>query len=385
MTCLALTATLLSLAQLKATDRFDLNNGDRVVLIGSTVIEREQVYGYWELALTCRFHDRNVTFRNLGWSGDTVWGEARAGFDPPAAGYKRLVEHTLALKPTVIFLCYGTNESFAGKAGLPAFEKQLNKLLDDLAPSQARIVMMAPPQIDKANWPAGNAKEREAALNLYTDAIRAIAKQRGAWLIKDICARFQGNELFVANGMHLSAYGYWRTSFALRSELNRKDGARLETFDLVGEEPSTKQAKQLRGPPPPSDYSGTDQAADCVVRVRDLKPGKYQLLIDDRAVHTADAKDWLKPQSGVNTTLIRKGPSLDQTEKLRRLIVEKNRLYFHRWRPQNETYLFGFRKHEQGKNAAEVPQFDQLIEKLEAQIAKLRVPVEHKYQLVEVK
>jgi len=60
-------------------------------------------------------------------------------------------------------------------------------------------------------------------------------------------------------------------------------------------------------------------------------------------------------------------PVLD--ESLRALINEKNRLFFHRWRPANETYLFGFRKHEQGRNAAEMPMFDPLVEKVEQQIA----------------
>ena len=64
-----------------------------------------------------------------------------------------------------------------------------------------------------------------------------------------------------------------------------------------------------------------------------------------------------------------------QSERLRQTIVAKNRLYFYRWRPENETYLFGFRKHEQGQNAREIPQFDPLIAEKEKEIAKLRVPV----------
>ena len=51
---------------------------------------------------------------------------------------------TLELKPTVIFICYGTNESFEGKEGLPKFEKGLNKLLDALKPAKARIVLFSP-------------------------------------------------------------------------------------------------------------------------------------------------------------------------------------------------------------------------------------------------
>ncbi len=50
------------------------------------------------------------------------------------------------------------------------------------------------------------------------------------------------------------------------------------------------------------------------------------------------------------------------SETLRRRIVEKNQLFFYRYRPQNETYLFLFRKHEQGNNAVEIPQFDPLID-----------------------
>ena len=71
----------------------------------------------------------------------------------------------------------------------------------------------------------------------------------------------------------------------------------------------------------------------------------------------------------------------EQAEKLRETIVEKNRQFFHRWRPQNETYLFGFRKHEQGQNAREVPLFEPLVEEQEKEIAELRVPVAHVYEI----
>jgi hypothetical protein len=64
--------------------------------------------------------------------------------------------------------------------------------------------------------------------------------------------------------------------------------------------------------------------------------------------------------------------SADRLEQLRDAIVRKNELFFHRWRPQNFTYLFGFRKHEQGNNAVEIPQFDPLIDELEQSIVTLR-------------
>lgn len=58
---------------------FELRDGDRVVFLGDTLIEREQYHGWVELMLTSRFPERNVTFRNLGWSGDTPVGESRFG------------------------------------------------------------------------------------------------------------------------------------------------------------------------------------------------------------------------------------------------------------------------------------------------------------------
>lgn len=62
-------------------------------------------------------------------------------------------------------------------------------------------------------------------------------------------------------------------------------------------------------------------------------------------------------------------------EELRENIVAKNRLFFHQWRPANETYLFLFRKHEQGQNAKEIPMFDPLIAAEEKMVNELKLVV----------
>jgi hypothetical protein len=64
--------------------------------------------------------------------------------------------------------------------------------------------------------------------------------------------------------------------------------------------------------------------------------------------------------------------NLDRYEPIRQAIIEKNRLVFDQWRPQNETYLFGFRKHEQGQNAREVEMFTPLIQAADDRIAALK-------------
>ena len=47
---------------------FELKDGDRVAFLGDTLIERMQVHNHLELRLTTAWPDRNITFRNLGWS-----------------------------------------------------------------------------------------------------------------------------------------------------------------------------------------------------------------------------------------------------------------------------------------------------------------------------
>lgn len=54
------------------------------------------------------------------------------------------------------------------------------------------------------------------------------------------------------------------------------------------------------------------------------------------------------------------------------LIRAKNELFFQRHRPQNETYLRGFRAHEQGNNAVEIEQFEPLVAAKDAEIQALR-------------
>ena len=62
----------------------------------------------------------------------------------------------------------------------------------------------------------------------------------------------------------------------------------------------------------------------------------------------------------------------ENAQLLREIILRKNRWWFHRSRPANVAYVFGFRKREQGQNAVEIPKFDALIAAEEKSIASLR-------------
>jgi len=81
----------LALSAAAPTKPFELRAGDRVVLLGDTLMEREKDYGYLELMMTLRFPERNVIPQardNLGWSADTPGEDcARESFASAAAAW----------------------------------------------------------------------------------------------------------------------------------------------------------------------------------------------------------------------------------------------------------------------------------------------------------
>jgi len=58
-------------------------------------------------------------------------------------------------------------------------------------------------------------------------------------------------------------------------------------------------------------------------------------------------------------------------EQLRAAIVKKNMLYYHRWRPRNDAFVYGERKDEQPIAQAEPDTFEQFIAQEEANIRKI--------------
>ncbi len=114
-----------------------------------------------------------------------------------------------------------------------------------------------------------------------------------------------------------------------------------------------------------------------LLKVTGLPSGQYELKEDGHRLEVKTAGEW---NAGVP---IATGADFEQFRQLRDTINRKNQLFFYRWRPQNITYLLGFRKHEQGNNAVEIPRFDPLVAEKEQEIARLRKPIPHVYELTE--
>lgn len=383
-----------------AVKSFEFRDGDRVALIGNTFIEREQVYSYLETLLRSRHPDKNLTFRNLGWSGDTVFGHARSYFDPPEKGFERLDKIVHELKPTVIFISYGMGESFDGEAGLPAFRQGFERMLDMLKDLDARTVILGPTRHEDLGPPLPDPAEHNRNLRLYADALKEIAALRKHRFIDLYEALGDGAKAdppapLTENGIHLTPYGYWRAAGAIAEGLGvapeswvlsiGRDGAvdkkdagapKVVTHRDVSAGVSMEVKWPLPSCPPPHGAKPDNLRFRArSLKVQELKPGKYVLSANGHRLVTASAEEWARGVQIVDD------PPAKAAEKARQIAIFKNLQYFNQWRPANETYIFGFRAHEQGRNAAEMPQFTEPIAKLEAEITKLVQPVEITYEL----
>lgn len=284
---------VLPLVATRTSTAFELRDQDRVVLLGDALIEQAQYNGWSELMLTTAFPDRHVTFRNLGWSGDTPAGASRfglsllqAGREPADEGWKQLQKQLELTQPTVLILGYGTASALEGKLeGLERFKTEYGQLLrfaKEISP-EVRFIFLSP-----LRTTLDDDTQTQKAIAAYSNAVEEIAADQ-------------------------------QSPFVDLSSLN---------------EPSSRKDP---------------------VHLSDLG---YQRLAERMAESLG-----LQHSQWKSTT---------QAEALRQIILRKNQWWFHRSRPANMAYVFGFRKREQGQNAVEIPQFDSLIQQEEERIAQLR-------------
>lgn len=385
-----------SAAELPASP-FVLKNGDRVVFLGNSLFENDFQYGYLELALTTRWPDRDVTYRNLGWTGDNVFGVARGSITNPPTPYELLMEHLTKAKPTVVFLAYGGIEAQEGEAGLPAFKEGLTKLLDKIDQLGAKAILLSPIPILSADS-AESLTKRNAMLERYAATIAKTATERSTRYI-DIFKPIQEinrKGALTENGIHLNEMGYYYLATILEKGLGlppRTEPVAITVSKAAVE--AAAPAKMLDSAanlaslkftiherylplPLPIEESGRTIPGQ-IVKISGLKKGFYRLTADNSEVITASAKQW---EEGVE---IRQGPSFEQVHEVRQMILKKNELFFFQYRPMNTTYILGMRAHEQGRHVKGLEEQSILIKWLEGQIAVNRTPVSIVYQLTLLK
>lgn len=357
---------------------FELLDGDRVVFVGNTFVERAIDYGRIEAALTAQWPNRNFTFRNLGWSGDDPRGRSRRFFGTVEDGFNHLETHVEELRPTVIFVSYGAMESYEGREGLEDFERNMGHLLGRLEKTGARIVVLSPSPQEKLPPPMPDPAENNRNLELYARSLEAIALENNHWfvdlfsLMKEAIA--DPHTTLTDNGVHLNDTGYQVAAEFILKGLGLANPPNTLAVNARGGLIASNGV-DVRQVQPKNNGVLVTLKTDrlqlkprLVVRIQDLFSGNYGLWLNGRNLGTHSAQQWAR---GVEIPWT---PDVDQGRLLLDTIKVKNEFYFHKWRPQNETYLRGFRSHEQGQNAKELEAFDPYIEAWETKINDLKKP-----------
>ncbi|GAB3769220.1 hypothetical protein GCM10028818_04890 [Spirosoma horti] len=377
---------------------FELKSGDRVVFLGNSLFEDDFQYGYLELALTTRWPGREVTYRNLGWTGDNVFGVARSTITNPPTGYDLLMEHITKAQPTVVFVGYGGIEAQEGEAGLATFRDGLTKLLDKIDQLGARTILLSPIPILAADSVANLAK-RNAMLERYAATIAKMAEERGKRFV-DLFRPIQEagkSAILTEDGVHLNEAGYYYLATSLEKGLGLAPRTEQVTITVVktGAEAAAPVKIREMGTntgsltftidqpylplPLPVNENGVVDKGRQVIKLTGLKKGIYTLTADNEEVITASASQW---EAGVD---IRQGPAFEQVRELQHMILKKNELFFFQYRPLNTTYILGMRAYEQGRHAKGLEEQSLIIKWLEGQIALKRIPKPSVYKLTLLK
>ena len=386
--------------------------GDRVMLIGDGLIEQMQKHGYLESRLTAGNSGKKLYFRNIGWSGDTPAGIARdglgtrqAGHEPADEGWVQLKKQIADIKPTVAVIGYGMASSLDGSS-LDKFKSDYLRLVEHIKSSAGkknplRLVFMSPIAHENLGGKLPDGKAHNSKLEKYRELIGDMAKQYDAWFV-DLYRYLRNSRAdttthMTTDGIHLNDYGYWvlgavaEYSFSLTpsnfrfgilpSATERSGGFGIKLSDIKIVDDRVTMTGRFDALPPYYSHSkkGTalmQRTAIGRIQFMGTPDGSFTLIADGIEIHTGDSKEW------AGGAFIDGGPDVDQFERLRSLIVEKNELFFHRSRPQNQAYLWGFRKHEQGNNYQEVARFEPLIRQKEQVIFELSKTVSRKFQLL---
>lgn len=208
----SLTASAFVNAQVQPT-KLELSKGNSIAIVGNTLGDRQQHYGWLESMIYKTYPQLDLTVRNLANAADELTVRIRS-MDVPKSD-----EWLTKAKADVIFAYFGFNESFKGTDGVAKFKTDLEKFIDDTlaqkynGTSAPKLVLFSPighEDFKSPDFP--NGEENNKNIALYTAAMSEVAKAKGVQFVdlftpsKAAYAASGGKHLTV-NGIHLNELG----------------------------------------------------------------------------------------------------------------------------------------------------------------------------------
>ncbi|MCX8495766.1 MAG: SGNH/GDSL hydrolase family protein [Akkermansiaceae bacterium] len=400
---------LAALTRLCAAADFPIHDGERVVFLGDSITEGRQYTNTIEAYTLARFPQWKLSFRNIGWSGDTATG-----------GLARAARDLLPLKPSFVTIDFGMNDHGYRAHDEGIYKKYIDKqtqLVALLKTNSSRVALLTPQPIEDTR-PDPDKDVRNESLRTMSDGLREIASKENVlfadqfdpYMTVMLKARQTNPSAQVGGGDHIhpGPVGHAIMAWAILKSLGAPaavstaeltaTGAIVSATDCQISDPKveagvlsfTRKDATLPMPVNPRAEAVTKLIpllADLSLyelKVTGLTAPKYQLLIDDQPAAVFTAQELAQ---GCNLTLTA-GPITEQARQLWNMVVEKNNLFFKRWR---EVQLFAppeWAKSEWAKcpsfefaREKELVQLDKQIAQFETKIDVLRQPLAHKFVL----
>ncbi len=330
-----------------------VKSGDRFVFLGDSITE-QQIYTRFVMDyFALRYPGENITFRNVGWSGDTSPG-----------GLARLERDVLSQKPNVVSICFGMND-----AGYTTFEEgrfdryisSMKGTVSDLRKAGVRVVLLTPGCIDPDKNVNLKEKDYNSTLRRFADGVLALAKDENLpvydihALMIDVQTRAKADDpnfTMIPDSVHPNDFGHIVMAYGLLKAL----GCTKQPSSLainVGDRSFTAEGcivSELIVSADSVRFIRTDDAlpmffnrdaqrmlryvpmleeiSDYSFKVTGLGEGQWKLTVDSAEVGVFSATDLSK---GINLTTY-PGPWLKLGEELDRLILNQEQMYFARWR-----------------------------------------------------
>jgi lysophospholipase L1-like esterase len=404
-----------------AADKFFVHNGDRVVFLGDSITEQKLYTTYLEAYTLSRYPKWELTFRNVGWGGDTSWLRQRAHpdegnlFAANPEDQQKMVEQAvtaglerdvLPLKPTAITIKFGMNDhSYQAfrEDIFRAYVRSQSQLAKVLEANGARVAFLTPQPIEDKR-PDPDKEVKNISLRKFSDGLKQVAAEKHALFVDQfdpymalmMTARAENPNAIIGGGdaVHPGPPGHTIMAWAVLKGLAAP--ALVSTAEITvkkgkAKAGSVKQCKiaKLKAEGDGISFDRIDASLPLPIdsralpalklapilndlscyelKVTGLTAASYDVTIDGEKAGTVTKEELA---AGWNMTTA-EGPIAKQTAELLKLVFEKNNVFFDRWR---NVQLNPNRQ-------SELPALDQKIADLETRINEVRQPKPHHFEL----
>ncbi len=252
--------------------KFALGANEVVAFVGQENFVRDAKAGEIEALLASSFAAKKPRFRPMAWEADTVYEQWR---DLNFGSWKAQLETAGA---TVVVAQFGQMEALDGVARLPEFTAAYHRLLDQFAARTRKVVLVSPMPFEKPLAShAPDLTQRNADVAAYANAVRDIAKQRGAVFV-DLFAPLVARHSNVESGTAPAKTRHWNVELRLT-----EDGIHLTAEGL--REVAALIARQLGAEPKLS--AELDPLRAAIVQKNQLwfdcwRPANWSFVYGDR-------------------------------------------------------------------------------------------------------